>query len=164
MVDADGPENCEAFVESSKPGNHDRYAFEGPDGLYGYKTGKGQIAVAARLRYAYEFGRGGIAAAVDTDASFVFIDTAGKVIARAYAYDNGPDYFQEGHARIVDDKKKVGYINDRGVITISPRFDEALSFCHGKAEVYEAGKKRWIDKRGEPTTPPAEAAVPEAQP
>lgn len=156
-ADADGPEDCSSSVESAKAGNHDRYAFESPDGLYGYKNGKGQVVIAPRLRYAYEFKPGGIAAAVDNDSSFVFIDTTGKVIARAYAYDNGPDYFQEGHARIVDDQKKIGFINDRGEITIAPRFDAAESFCGGKAAVREAGSQVYIDKRGQPTTPPAAA-------
>jgi len=153
-VPAESAENCAASVESAKAGNHDRFAFEGPDGLYGYKTGKGQIVIAPRLRYAYEFKPGGIAAAVDGDASFVFIDPTGKVIAHAYAYDNGPDYFQEGYARIVDDAKKIGFIDERGNIAIAPRFDEAESFCHGKAAVREGAKQLWIDKQGAPTTAP----------
>jgi hypothetical protein len=153
-VDADGPEDCASGVESSKPGNHDRYAFEAGDGSYGYKTKAGAVAIAPRFRYAYEFKPTGIAAAVEGDASFVYIDASGNVIARAYAFDNGPDYFQEGHARIVDEQKRVGFINERGVITIAPRFEEAASFCRGKAAVREGGKDLWIDKRGEPTTPP----------
>src|SRR5262245_41114998 len=153
---AAGPEECTSSVESAKAGNHDRFAFQDPDGLYGYKNKKGDVVIAPRLRYAYEFKPGGIAAAVDNDSSFVFIDTDGKVIARAFAFDNGPDYFQEGHARIVDDAKKVGFINERGEITIAPQFDEAESFCGGKAAVREAGKQLYIDKRGQPTTPPAE--------
>ena len=161
---ATGSEDCASSVESAKPGNADRFAFEGPDGLYGYKDGKGRIAIAPRLRYAYEFKPGGIAAAVDNDTSFVFIDTTGKVIARAYAFDNGPDYFQEGYARIVDANKKIGFIDERGKIAIAPRFEDAASFCHGKASVREAGKELWIDKRGEPTTAPPPEPVQDAQP
>ena len=160
----EGSEDCASSVESAKPGNADRFAFEGPDGLYGYKDGKGRVAIAPRLRYAYEFKPGGIAAAVDNDTSFVFIDTAGKVIARAYAFDNGPDYFQEGYARIVDANKKIGFIDERGKIAIAPRFEDAASFCHGKASVREAGKELWIDKRGEPTTAPPPEPVQDAQP
>ena len=155
-----GAQECTASVESAKAGHHDRYAFQGADELYGYKDSKGHVVIAPRLKYAYEFKEGGIAAAVDGDASFVFIDTSGKVIAHAFAYDNGPDYFQEGVARIVDDKGKVGFIDDKGTIAIAPRFDEADSFCHGKAAVREGGKQLWIDKHGEPTAapPPAPAA------
>src|SRR5688500_106020 len=80
--DEDGPEDCTAKVESAMPGTHDRYAFEGADGLYGYKSRQGAVASAPRLRYAYEFSPSGIAAAVDHDGTFVFIDTSGKVIAR----------------------------------------------------------------------------------
>jgi hypothetical protein len=152
------PTECTSSVESAKAGNHDRFAFEAPDGTYGYKNAKGLVVIAPRLRYAYEFKPGGIAAAVDNDASFVFIDTTGKVIARAFAYDNGPDYFQEGYARIVDGGK-VGFIDEHGRIAIAPRFDEADSFCHGKASVHEGGKELWIDKQGAPTTaPPPEPA------
>src|SRR5262245_16769521 len=161
---AAGPEECTSSVESAKAGNHDRFAFQDPDGLYGYKNGKGQVVIAPRLRYAYEFKPGGIAAAVDNDASFVFIDTTGKVVARAFAFDNGPDYFQEGQARIVDAGGKVGFIDENGHITVAPRYEAADSFCHGKAAVREAGKQLWIDKHGEPTTaPPPEPAAPSAE-
>ena len=151
----DGPEDCASSVEDSKPGHHDRYAFETPDGLRGYKDGKGTVVIAPRLRFGYEFKPGGIAAAVDHDGSLVYIDTAGKVIARAYAFDNGPDYFQEGHARIVDGRNKIGFINERGEITMAPRFDEAESFCHGKAAVREGTRRFFINKRGAETTRPS---------
>lgn len=150
----DGPEDCASTVEDSGPGNHDRFAFETNDGLWGYRDSKGKVVIAPRLRFAYQFKPGGIAAAVDGDSTFVFIDTSGKVIAKAYAFDNGPDYFQEGHARIVDDNKKIGFINDRGQITIAPRFDAAESFCGGKAKVREGGTELFIDKRGQPASPP----------
>ncbi len=157
----DGPEDCASTVEDAAPGNHDRFAFETNDGLYGYRDGKGKVVIAPRFRFAYEFKPGGIAAAVDSDATFVFIDASGKVIARAYAFDNGPDYFQEGHARIVGADKKVGFINDRGEITIAPRFDAADSFCGGKAQVRDGERQLFVDKRGEPTSPPA--ATPDAR-
>jgi hypothetical protein len=150
---AESTEECAATVESAKAGNHDRYAFETNDGRYGYKNKRGDTVIAPTLRYAYEFKPGGIAAAVSDDGTFVFIDPNGKVIARAFAYDNGPDYFQEGYARIVDGGK-IGFIDDKGHIVIPPRFDEALGFCHGKAQVREAGKQLYIDKQGKPTTPP----------
>lgn len=154
----DGPEDCTSSIEDSQPGNHDRFAFEMADGSYGYKNGKGQVVIAPRLRFGYEFKPGGIAAAVDHDGSLVYIDASGNVIARAYAFDNGPDYFQEGHARIVDGSKKIGFISDRGEITIAPRFDEAESFCGGKSAVREGTRRYFIDKRGHETTPPSPPA------
>lgn len=152
----DGPEDCASSIEDAAPGNHDRIAFETPDGLYGYKNARGDVVIAPRFRFGYEFKPGGIAAAVEHDGTFVFIDPTGKVVAKAYAFDNGPDYFQEGHARIVDGRKQIGFINDRGEITIAPRFFEAESFCHGKAAVVEGGRTFYVDKRGNETAAPAE--------
>jgi hypothetical protein len=153
------PTECRAIVESAKAGNHDRYAFESNDGRYGYKNKRGDVVIPPTFQFAYEFKPGGIAAAVAADNSFVFIDPSGKVVARAYAYDNGPDYFQEGYARIIDGNK-IGFIDDKGHIVIPPRFDEADSFCYGKAQVREAGKQLFIDKQGQPTTPPDKAPPP----
>ena len=144
-------EDCSSSIEDSAPGNHDRFAFESND-LWGYKNAKGAVVIPPTLRHAYEFKPGGVAAAVDGSAKFVFLEPSGNVIAQAYAFDNGPDYFQEGHARIVDANQKIGFINDRGQIAIPPRYDEAGSFCRGKAEVVLAGKPLVIDKRGNPTS------------
>jgi hypothetical protein len=142
--------SCESSIEDNKPGNHDRYAFEAPDGRWGYKDGKGNVVIPPTLNFAYEFKPGGIAAVVDANAQFAFIDPTGKPLARAYAFDNGPDYFQEGFARIVDANKKVGFISDRGVIpsALAPRFDAAESFCHGRAQVTVNGSAFSIDRTG----------------
>lgn len=150
LLVTDAEMNCESSVEDSKPGNHDRFVFESPDGKYGYKDGKGNVVIAPTLNFAYEFKPGGIAAVVDANAQFAFIDPSGKRIARAYAFDNGPDYFQEGFARIVGDNKMIGFISDRGVIpaALTPRFDRAESFCHGKAEVMVNGQTFKIDRTG----------------
>ena len=75
---------------------------------------------------------------------------SGKVLAKAFGFDNGPDYFQEGYARIVGPTGKVGFIDERGHIAITPQFDAASSFCHGKAEVTVGGKTSKIDPSGTP--------------
>ena len=144
--------DCSAQVESSRPGNHDRYAFSDDDGAtYGYKDGKGAVVIAPRFRFAYEFGTSGVAAAVERPAReggvprFVFIDPAGKVLAVAYAFDNGPDYFQEGLARIVDGGK-IGYLDRTGAIAIAPQFAGAMGFCHGRATVHDGTSEWEIDR------------------
>jgi hypothetical protein len=145
---------CEPSIEDHSPGNYDRYSFEdAKTGLIGFKTSSGAIVIPARFKFAYEFGDGGIAAAVDGTTPFVFIDSTGKTIAKAYAYDNGPDYFEEGLARIVDPRGKVGYIDTTGKIVIAPQFDDAASFCHGKAEVAAGGKTYVIDRAGKTVAP-----------
>lgn len=157
----DAPMDCSGKIEDSKPGNHDRFAFEAADGRYGYKDSKGNVVITPTLRFGYEFKPTGIAAVVDGNAQFAFIDASGKQIARAFAYDNGPDYFQEGFARIVDDKKLIGFMSDRGVTParLAPRFDKADSFCGGKAKVMERGTVFFIDRTGERTDPPLGASL-----
>lgn len=148
-------EDCEPRSSGWEAGHHDRYLFEA-NRLYGYKTKAGAIAIAASYAMAYEFSPGGVAGVYDGTTGFQFIDPQGTTIARAFAFDNGPDYFQEGYARIVDGQKRMGYLDDAGKIVIAPQYDFAAPFCHGKAQV-EIGKQRFfIDRRGTKTTPPPE--------
>ena len=162
-------EACGAQVEEAPPGNRDRYAYETDDGAYGYKNFAGELVIPARFAYAYEFGKDGPAAAVERPTTpdgkprFVFIDPSGAVLAQAYAFDNGPDYFQEGLARIVDASGKVGFIDRGGAIVIAPQFADAAGFCHGQAMVHD-GKEQWtIDRRGA-AVGPRSPYVPEADP
>jgi hypothetical protein len=153
--------DCIGRVEDSPPGNHDRFRFEDDDGTYGFKNRRGVVVIAPTFRFAYEFKPGGIAAIVDADATFAFIDPSGKVLARAFAFDNGPDYFQEGFARIVDGAGKIGFISDRGVIVagLRPRFTRAESFCNGMAQVVENGQEVFVDRTGavvDPMHPPGD--------
>lgn len=145
--------SCDAQLEDAAPGNHDRFSFE-EGGLEGFKDGAGKVVIAPRFAHVYEFGAGGIAAViegpagVDAPVRLGFIATDGRWLARAYAYDNGPDYFQEGLARIVDDNGKVGFIAHDGTIVIAPTFDGAGSFCHGVTTVHVGGEAWDIDRSG----------------
>ena len=147
-------EACGAEVEDSPPGNHDRYAFEDPNGTYGYKDGKGNVVIPPQYATGYEFGAGGIAAAVIAPTGdgvaprLGFIDHDGRWLADAFVFDNGPDYFQEGLARIVDATGKVGFIARDGTIVIAPTFAGADSFCHGVAAVHDATSTWDIDRTG----------------
>lgn len=150
--------DCSGQIEDSQPGNHDRFAFTEGDGeVYGYKDGQGNVVIAPRFGYAYEFGSGGVAAAVERPteeggaARFVFIDPSGKELAVAYPFDNGPDYFQEGFARIVDGDQ-VGFLDRTGVITVAPQFAGAMSFCHGQATVHDGTLEWEIDRTGKAVT------------
>ncbi|MBA2542652.1 MAG: WG repeat-containing protein [Deltaproteobacteria bacterium] len=151
-------EDCEPRSSGWKPGNHDRVAFEDPKtNKHGYKDRAGNIVIPAIYHAVYEFsphGLAGVVADVKAGSPFQFIDPSGKPLARAYAFDNGPDYFQEGYARIVDDAKRVGYIDEKGTITIAPKFVSAAPFCRGKAEVELDDGTFFIDKQGKKTTAP----------
>lgn len=147
-------EPCEADTTEVPDGQHDRYAFQDPKTeLWGFKTKAGKVAIKPRYASIYPFRAGGIAAVIDGKTPFAYIDPSGKVLAKAYAFDNGPDYFQEGLARIVGADGKIGFIDDKGVIAISPRFDAAFQFCRGKVEVEQAGKKLVVDRTGAPVAP-----------
>lgn len=141
-------EPCDIESGDSKPGNYNRHVFEdAKTGLKGYRDGAGQVVISARYPAAWEFRVGGVAAVVDGRTPFIYIDPAGRTLANAYALDNGPDYFQEGIARIVE-HGKIGFMTDRGRIIVPPHFERASSFCHGHAEVMDAGVAYSIDTDG----------------
>ncbi|MBZ4189712.1 WG repeat-containing protein [Niabella beijingensis] len=71
----------------------------------------------------------------DTGTALSFGSTynrKGKFLYRPLAYDNGPDYFEEGLARCVQ-KGKVGFVNEQGKIAIRPQWDWVSPFNYGYA-------------------------------
>lgn len=147
-------EACGGQIEDAAPGNHDRFGFEDEGGLHGFRDGRGAVVIAPRYSFAYEFGAGGVAAVVVAPTTvagsvrFGFIDPAGRWLADAYAFDNGPDYFQEGLARIRGADGTVGFITRDGTIVIRPQFADADSFCHGVATVHDGAQAWDIDRTG----------------
>lgn len=127
--------DCEPRVYEDVPGKHDRFRFEAEDGRVGFENAAHEVVIEPRFDFAYEFSSGGIAAVAD-EHGFSFIDPQGRVVAQAFAFDNGPDYFVEGRARIVENGK-IGFIGEDGVVAVPPRFDHAGSFCEGLAPVCE---------------------------
>ncbi|MGJ7030793.1 WG repeat-containing protein [Niabella hirudinis] len=59
-------------------------------------------------------------------------DRSGTFLYRPLAYDNGPDYFEEGLARCVQ-KGKVGFVNEQGKVAIRPQWDWVSPFNYGYA-------------------------------
>jgi len=151
-------ENCESASNGFKPGNHDRYSFEDPKTTkWGFKDKSGKLVIPAIYEHVYEFspsGLAGVVAPAKDGTPFLFLDPSGKAIARVFAFDNGPDYFQEGYARIVDDQKRMGFIDETGKIAIAPKFVFASPFCHGKSEVELDEGTYFIDRQGNKTTAP----------
>lgn len=144
-------ESCDSQLEDAGPGHHGRHRFEGADERIGFRDDAGQVVIPPRFLHAYEFGPGGIAAVIEPaegeGVRMGFIDVDGRWLADAYRFDNGPDYFQEGLARIVAGGK-VGYIARDGTIVIEPRFAGATSFCHGIATVHDGAQEWEIDRSG----------------
>lgn len=140
--------SCEPEVAmNEKPGAHDRYRFEAADGRFGFRDAHNQVVIEPRFRFAYEFSAGGVAPVVE-EKRFAFIDSTGRVIAEAFPYDNGPDYFVEGRARIVRNGQ-VGFIDRQGAVVVAPRWDFASPFCEGRAVVCRGCGTRW--QRGQKT-------------
>jgi len=155
---------CAAQMFDHQPGQHGLFGFEDSAGKHGFRGADGKQVIAPRFRFAYPFSPEGVAAVVDDDGP-AFIDTAGRVLGRAFIYDNGPDYFTEGRARIVRDAR-VGFIDRRGRVVIEPRYAYAGAFCHERAAVcdgcrlaagehgeWEGGRWGFIDRHGRLVVP-----------
>lgn len=140
---------CEPRMELPA-GLHDRYHFiDETTEKQGFKNKAGQVVIPARYIEAYPFTPGGLAAVVDGETPFLFIDTAGNTFAKAYAFDNGPDYYQEGYARVVAPDGRVGYVSETsGRIEIAAKYTKTTPFCDGVAEVELDGQTFKIDRRG----------------
>jgi len=140
---------CEPRMDMPE-GLHDRYAFtDEATEKSGFKNKAGTVIIPATFHAVYPFTPGGVAAAIDGTTPFVFIDTSGKVLGKAFAFDNGPDYYQEGFARIHGPDGKIGFISETtGKIEIATQFDKATNFCDGKAQVSVGGDKYSIDTTG----------------
>lgn len=157
------------------PGTLGLHVFEDAAGRYGFADAGGRAVIAPRFRFAYEFSKEGIAAAVDTTGRPVFLDRTGAVLAEALRFDNGPDYFQSGRARIVE-AGKVGFMDLGGRRVLAPRWDGASAFCGDfavvcmgcqrgtgdDADVFEGGTWGVIDRGGREVVPIAHASMDEA--
>ncbi|MEZ4437975.1 MAG: WG repeat-containing protein [Polyangiaceae bacterium] len=126
---------CVPQMYDEEPGQHGRFAFlDDATDRVGFRDAEGQVVIPPRFRHAYAFSREGMAAVIDEDGpAFIRID--GSTIARAFFYDNGPDYLTEDRVRIVDAAARVGFIDGQGHEVVAPRYDYASSFCHGRAAV-----------------------------
>lgn len=129
----------------------------------GYKTRAGTIVIPARYADAGAFGAGGVAAVRLTNGGpnpWRFIGATGKELAVPFLFDNGPDYWQEGFARVVDARGKVGFIDANGKLVVSPVYDFAYPFCHGITKTARGGVGGYLDRAGQPTKGPANDARP----
>jgi hypothetical protein len=127
----------------------------------------GHIHMKRGLLRALDFGRYGLAS-VYIDGNWHYVSRDGR-LARVMTMDNGADSFADGLARSPVGAK-VGFINRDLTLAIPPRYDGALPFEHGSAEVcidcklasegehssYQGGRWACIDRHGherQPFTP-----------
>lgn len=125
--------SCEPEGVGSKPLRRDRVSFE-HEGKYGFRDATGKVVIAAAYVVVTEFTAEGTCGVIREDGTAWFIDLEGRPVARAKFFDNGPDYFVQGRARVVD-HDKVGFIDRAGKLVVPTKFDAAGSFCDGLAPV-----------------------------
>lgn len=98
------------------------------------------LAAAARPAAAQDYDRHGHALVRDAHG-WMYVDRDRRPILRPYIYDNGPDYFEEGLARFVQDGK-MGFHDETLAVVIPARYDFAFPFENGVARVGMRCKSR----------------------
>lgn len=105
--------------------------YQAQNGMYGFVSRTGQIAIPATFEEAHDFSDGGLAA-VRRGSLWGYIDSAGTLVID-YAWEAaGP--FSEGLAAVKKDGK-WGYIDKTGREVISCRYASAGAFRDGAAKV-----------------------------
>ena len=76
---------------------------------------------------------------------FPAIDSKGNELFRIFAYDNGPDYVEDGMFRIVKNGL-IGYATKEGEIIVPPAYEAAWPFENGRALVSVKAEKVQLDE------------------
>ena len=128
--------------------------------LYGYIDHKGDTVIPPTFRDAGQFSEG-LASVTTAEGQRGYIDKAGLLVIKLSSGTGGQ--FNEGLATLtvqINGATKVGYIDRSGKTIIEPKFDAALDFIDGLAEVYFSEKVNsasgpatrtgngYIDRRG----------------
>jgi hypothetical protein len=135
-----------------------------PDGTHsisftnrrGFINSKGEMAIPARFREAYDFANNGLAAVLENEGgNYGYIIAHGEMAIPA-KFRIAITFADNGLAAVAVTAKggrwdlKWGYINSKGEMVIDPRFDEAGNFSkNGVARVEENGKINYIDAKGQ---------------
>jgi len=75
-------------------------------------------------------------------------DRNGNFLYYAQFYDNGPDYYEEGVRRFVENGK-IGFVNKSGEKVLPAIWEFASSFSYGYATAYTGHWKKKYEKGGE---------------
>ena len=91
--------------------------------------------VTPAARRTLSFDKFGLAGMYASSTGWMYIDRRGRIVAdHVYAFDNGPDPFEDGLARVVRDGK-VGFVDRKGRLVIPAMYDGAFQFEKGRARV-----------------------------
>lgn len=114
--------------------------------LIGYKSKQGEIIIEPKYSQVSTDTLSTMAFVL-LNSEWLAINQNGKVILKPFIYDNGPDYFEEGLFRFVENNK-IGFANADGKKIIEAKFDFATPFSGGLSEYYLGGYKEY-EKDGE---------------
>ena len=109
----------------------DPVPFDAPDSyLVGYRSRSGAVVFPPRFLMASTFNRYGIADVLPMDRRHWYrMDRQGRLVLRAYPFDNGPDYYVAGLARYLDEESgKIGFSDPQAKIVVPATFDWASPF------------------------------------
>ena len=87
------------------------------------------IALPAGAQIYDQYGH----ALVQDAQGWVYVDKAGHAVVRPYIFDNGPDYFEEGLARFVENGK-MGFHDNALNIVVPAKYDFVFPFKNGQAK------------------------------
>ena len=147
-------------VISTDPSAIQLVGFEA-NGKFGYKDTAGNIIIPAHYEFIYEFDTCLVTGVLDSNG-WSIINKKDEIVFTPMLFDNGPDYFEEGLARFVENGK-VGFFSSRGAKAVPAKYDFATPFkdglasvCIGCAQVpldeermkIDGGKWGMIDKSG----------------
>ncbi|OWY22002.1 WG repeat-containing protein [Sphingobacteriales bacterium UPWRP_1] len=133
-----------------------------------YLNAKGDTMIAAgKYTTAFTDTFRSFAIVYQPERGFLGINKKGQTLFEVLAYDNGPDYPQNGLFRITRNGK-IGYANLRGKEVIPPQFDCAYPFENGRAKVslqctqkpdgehtvWQSNSWYYIDLNGKKANPP----------
>lgn len=103
------------------------------DGKFGYKDTAGNIIIPAHYEFIYEFDTCLVTGVLDSNG-WSIINKKGEIVFTPMIFDNGPDYFEEGVARFLENSK-VGFFSSRGEKVIPAKYDFATPFKDGLSSV-----------------------------
>ncbi len=134
---------------------------------YGLKDVTGKIIIEPKYTMIFKVYNSSFFCIWDEiQKKLVILDLEENFVLSPLLFDNGPDYFEDGVARYIENEK-VGYFNETMKKVIPARFDFAFPFydnyaivCNGcqridsdEYEKIEGGKWGVIDKTGDIVVP-----------
>lgn len=103
--------------------------------LFGIKDAKGKVLIKPQFQTV--MGSGDISddlIAVYKNGHWYRMDRKGNLKFETVFFDNGPDYYEEGLARFLKDRK-IGFHNQSGQVIVQANYDFAAPFKQGHALV-----------------------------